>query len=401
MKTRSTIYFLAAIFFLSCGESKKESAKNSQVEEIVEQTRTEFAPDKRVALFDISAEEDKNGIILKGETNSEEAKNRLLSDLDSAGVNYKDSIQVLPSEALGEKLYGIIDVSVANLRGDSKHSSELVTQATLGTPVKIWKRTDEWYYIQTPDDYLSWVDHGGITTMNESDFNNWKTSEKIIITKAYGSSYAKPDLDSNPVTDLVTGAVLELLEDSGDFFKVRYPDAREAYVSKNDAKNYVEWLQNLEPDGESLTRISEKLMGLPYLWGGTSAKGVDCSGFTKTIYFMNGMVIPRDASQQVKEGTLIDEQSDFSKLEVGDLLFFGRPATDSTSEKVVHVGMWIGNNEFIHSSGDVHISSVDDKAENFDEFNKSRYLRTKRYLDQQSSGLKYLKNQDFYNGNAK
>ena len=401
MKTRSIIYFLTAILFLSCGESNKESAKNSQVEEIVEQTRTEFAPDKRVALFDISAEEDKNGIILKGETNSEEAKNRLLSDLDSAGVNYKDSIQVLPSEALGEKLYGIIDVSVANLRGDSKHSSELVTQATLGTPVKIWKRTDEWYYIQTPDDYLSWVDHGGITTMNESDFNNWKTSEKIIFTKAYGSSYAKPDLDSNPVTDLVTGAVLELLEDSGDFFKVRYPDAREAYVSKNDAKNYVEWLQNLEPDGESLTRVSEKLMGLPYLWGGTSAKGVDCSGFTKTIYFMNGMVIPRDASQQVKEGTLIDEQSDFSKLEVGDLLFFGRPATDSTSEKVVHVGMWIGNNEFIHSSGDVHISSVDDKAENFDEFNKNRYLRTKRYLDQQSSGLKYLKNQDFYNGNAK
>ena len=401
MKTRSIIYFLTAILFLSCGESNKESAKNSQVEEIVEQTRTEFAPDKRVALFYISAEEDKNGIILKGETNSEEAKNRLLSDLDSAGVNYKDSIQVLPSEALGEKLYGIIDVSVANLRGDSKHSSELVTQATLGTPVKIWKRTDEWYYIQTPDDYLSWVDHGGITTMNESDFNNWKTSEKIIITKAYGSSYAKPDLDSNPVTDLVTGAVLELLEDSRDFFKVRYPDAREAYVSKNDAKNYVEWLQNLEPDGESLTRVSEKLMGLPYLWGGTSAKGVDCSGFTKTIYFMNGMVIPRDASQQVKEGTLIDEQSDFSKLEVGDLLFFGRPATDSTSEKVVHVGMWIGNNEFIHSSGDVHISSVDDKAENFDEFNKSRYLRTKRYLDQQSSGLKYLKDQDFYNGNAK
>lgn len=399
MKTRSIIYFLAAIFFLSCGESKKESANTGQIQEIVEQTRTEFAPDKRVALFDISAEEDKNGIILKGETNSEEAKNRLLSDLDSAGVNYKDSIQVLPSEELGEKLFGIIDVSVANLRGDSKHSSELVTQATLGTPVKIWKRTEEWYYIQTPDDYLSWVDHGGITTMNESDFNNWKTSEKIIFTKAYGSSYAKPDLNSNPVTDLVTGAVLEFLEDSGDFYKVRYPDAREAYVSKVDAKNYREWLQNLEPDGESLTRVSEKLMGLPYLWGGTSSKGVDCSGFTKTIYFLNGVVIPRDASQQIKEGTLVDDESDFSKLEVGDLLFFGRPATDSTSEKVVHVGMWIGNNEFIHSSGDVHISSVDDKAENFDEFNKSRYLRTKRYLDQQSSGLKYLQKQDFYSGN--
>ena len=68
----------------------------------------------------------------------------------------------------------------------------------------------------------------------------------------------------------------------------------------------------------------------------------------------------------------------------------------STSERVVHVGMWIGNNEFIHSSGDVHVSSMDEKTENFDEFNKSRYLRTKRFLGQESGGLKYLKKQNFY-----
>jgi len=396
MKTRSILYLFTAVVFLSCNETQKDSIETSEVDTIIEQNRTRFAPDKRVALFDVTAEEDKNGIILKGETNSKEAKTNLLQRLDSTGISYKDSIQVLPSKELGEHLFGVIDVSVANLRGDSKHSAELVTQATLGTPVKIWKRTKEWYYIQTPDGYLSWVDHGGITTMKQDDFESWKTSKKIIFTKAFGNSYASSNVNANPVTDLVTGAVLELLEDSGEFYKVRYPDARQAYVSKGDAKNYSEWLQDLEPDGESLTRVSKKLMGLPYLWGGTSAKGVDCSGFTKTIYFMNGLVIPRDASQQIHEGTLVDDKGDFSNLQVGDLLFFGTPASEATKEKVVHVGMWIGNGEFIHSSGDVHVSSVDDKAENFDEFNKSRYLRTKRYLNQTSTGLRSLLKENIY-----
>lgn len=80
------------------------------------------------------------------------------------------------------------------------------------------------------------------------------------------------------------------------------------------------------------------------------------------------MVIPRDASQQVHTGMSIDSVQNFESLEKGDLLFFGRKATDSTAEKVVHVGMWIGNNEFIHASNMVRISSMDPKAENFDEW---------------------------------
>ena len=97
-------------------------------------------------------------------------------------------------------------------------------------------------------------------------------------------------------------------------------------------------------EADALVETSKTLMGVPYLWGGTSTKGVDCSGFTKTIYYLNGMVIPRDASQQVHTGKLIDSVTNFDALEKGDLLFFGRKATDTGTEKVVHVGMWIGNN---------------------------------------------------------
>ena len=169
-----------------------------------------------------------------------------------------------------------------------------------------------------------------------------------------------------------------------------------AFVKKSDASPYQDWKSSLEPTQESLVATSKTMLGVPYLWGGTSIKGVDCSGFTKTIYFMNGMIIPRDASQQIHEGILVDDTKDFDQLLPGDLLFFGKKATETSPERVIHVGMWLGNNEFIHSAGNVHISSVDKNSENFDEYNYNRYLRSKRILNQKDDGLLYLTEEDVF-----
>ena len=127
---------------------------------------------------------------------------------------------------------------------------------------------------------------------------------------------------------------------------------------------------------QNLVNTANKMVGLPYLWGGTSWKGVDCSGFTRMIFQTNGVLLPRDASQQVYVG----HEVAFDSLRVGDLLFFGEKATEDKSEKVVHVGMWIGNNQFIHSSGMVKVSSFDKNYSNYDSHNASRYLRSRRIL---------------------
>jgi hypothetical protein len=273
----------------------------------------------------------------------------------------------------------------------------LATQSTLGTIVKVYKKEDDWYYVQTPDQYLAWVDAGGIALADEQKAENWNGDEKIIYTQTYGHAYLGPDENTSIVSDLTAGNLLTILKYADNNYIVRFPDGRNAYVRKNEAEPYDAWLKNLNPTNETLVSEGKALMGVPYLWGGTSTKGVDCSGFTKTIYFLNGMVIPRDASQQVHTGKFIDSTKSFQNLVEGDLLFFGRKATDTTAEKVVHVGMWIGDNEFIHASGRVKISSVEKTSKNYDEYNLNRYLRTKRIFKQQGKGLIYLAKKPVFN----
>ncbi|MCY7357215.1 MAG: C40 family peptidase [Rudanella sp.] len=177
----------------------------------------------------------------------------------------------------------------------------------------------------------------------------------------------------------MAGNLLVLVGESAMFYDVKYPDGRTGFVTRADAQPYDQWKAKAAPTESNLVGTARRLMGIPYLWGGTSVKGMDCSGFTKTVYFLNGQTLARDASQQVNQGTLVPTpNNDFSQLRPGDLLFFGTPATAEKSERVVHVGMWLGNNEFIHASGHIRVASLDPKATNFNEFELKRFLQAKR-----------------------
>lgn len=386
MKRYKIAGLLTGFLMLFLGSCTEKSKKEAKLLETITQIRKEYAPDKRTALFDVHTYIDTEKYILRGETNMPVAAEALKANLDKQDIKYTSEIEILPSKSLEGKTQAVINISVANLRSNPKHSAELATQATLGTPVKVFKKEEDWYYIQTPDKYLSWVDAGGIVLMDDNQAQKWKSTTKLIYTQTAGYSYQNAE-EGQRVSDLVAGDILELKSETEDFFEVKYPDGRKAFVNKEESEPYEGWLEKLNPSQESLVATSKTLMGVPYLWGGTSTKGMDCSGFTKTIFFLNGMVIPRDASQQVHTGKAIDSVKNFDKLQKGDLLFFGRKATDSTSEKVVHVGMWIGNNEFIHASEMVRISSMDKNAGNYDEHNHNRYLRSKRILKENDDAL--------------
>ncbi|MEX0883594.1 MAG: C40 family peptidase [Cyclobacteriaceae bacterium] len=349
---------------------------------LIEETKEKLAADKRVAIFDIQFINDS----LLGETNLPEAHEALIRSFKANDIEFSDGIDLLPEEKLGAQTMALVTNSVANLRSEAKHSAELSTQALLGTPLNLLKKMGSWYLVQTPDRYISWVDASAIQLLDQDKMNEWTGKPKLMVTEM--TSYVYEDINfATLVSDLTAGNVLELLNESDGDYHVRLPDGRSGFVSKTDALPYEIWKNTRNTNEENLVKTAKNMMGVPYLWGGTSTKGVDCSGFTKTIFFLNGMIIPRDASQQIREGEEVDRDKNWDKLEIGDLLFFGVPATDSTSERVVHVGMWIGNRSFIHSRGRVRISSLDPKDENYDEYEYNRYLRTKRIKDGSSENI--------------
>ena len=130
----------------------------------------------------------------------------------------------------------------------------------------------------------------------------------------------------------------------------------------------------------SILHTAHTLMGVPYLWAGTSAKGVDCSGFVRTVFYLHDILLPRDASQQASVGQRLDIAPDFKNLQPGDLLFFGRKATTLRAEGISHVGIYIGQGRFIHAQGDVHVSSLISTDSLFDAFNLNRLLFATRVL---------------------
>lgn len=405
MKPIKNFTFLALLlmaFLVSCNDEEKEASTSevNEADKAIAEVKDEFAPDSRVALFDVKANEEGEVYILKGESNMPEAVSSLKQKLEAQKIAFTDSIALLPSAELEGKTEGVVKISVANLRSNPTHSAELVTQATMGMPVKVYKKDGGWYYIQTPEGYLAWVDYGGITPMTPAELQEWKSTEKLIYLHTAGSSYEQASEGSQVISDLVAGNVLELVGQRGGFYEVKYPNDKTAFVKKEEAQPYKEWLASLEPTGENLIATAREMMGVPYLWGGTSPKGVDCSGYTKTIFFLNGMVLPRDASQQIAAGKEIDSVKNFENLQPGDLLYFGRKATDTTSERIIHVGMWIGDQKFIHSMGEVHISNFDTTAADFDEYNYGRYLRTKRVLGTNDENIIYLAQSDLFTNDS-
>lgn len=372
------LYVGIMVFSFGC----QEDAADDTVNNIISDLKAAHAPDKRVALWDIHWEDGKLG----GETNLPEAHRELTTMLSDRSIAFTDSIQLLPTADLEGNTQALVTLSVANIRSEPKHSAELATQALMGTPLNVLKKEGSWYLVQTPEGYISWVDAAGIALKNEISMGEWNRAEKLVATAMIGAIYDHPR-SNQMISDLTAGNILVKIEETDSYYGVLLPDGRQGYVSKNDVLPYGDWLASRELSDDNLIRTAKNMMGVPYLWGGTSPKGVDCSGFTKTIYFLNGMIIPRDASQQVHEGDEVDVSKNWENLEVGDLLFFGVPSTEGKPERVIHVGMWIGNNSFIHSRGRVRISSFDPDDENYDAYELDRYLRTKRIRNKQTAHL--------------
>ena len=405
MKKLILLATLPVVALYGCCGGEKVSKEAAAFETISKEMKTQYAPDGRSKTLEVKLVETENGYALKGVTNQPEAKEAYVKAFADKGIKVLDSIATLPAAELGEKIYGVSNQSVINFRTAGKYSAESATQVMMGTPLQVLEKKGGWTRAITPEGYISWVSSGSITYMDKAEFDAYQAAKKVIVTTKYTTMYEGPSANSQMVSDVVWGNILLDKGAQGAWQKVAISDGREGYVLKADVTDFNKWLDSRNPTAENIIKTAKQFIGVPYMWGGTSIKAVDCSGFCKSTYFLNGIVLARDASQQCLTGDNVDiskyvdggehTREALANLKKGDLIFFGTKATAEKKERITHVGIYIEDGIFIHSATKVRINSLIPGDANYYDGSK-RLVRAQRILGNVDAGKDIWSIQTFY-----
>jgi len=324
---------------------------------LLDEARLKFAPDHRTAVFDVTGAVSGNTLTLKGDVQDSVMKGQLL-------------------------------------RTHPDHPAEMASQAILGTPVRFLKKERGWSLVQTPDEYLAWTDDR-IARMTPEGYATWAGRPKLIVTAEVAWVRASKAKSAQPVSDVVAGAILASLGVEGGWW-----NGRRGFLPRDEAEALDAWLAGAHDTPDRIIATARRFFGVPYLWGGTSSKGMDCSGFAKTVYYLNGVLLPRDADQQAQVGDPVEIPKGKLNLEPGDLLFFGKHASADSAAKVTHVAISLGGARFIHSSVDVHVNSLDPSDSDFSDFRAISFLGARRIIGAgESSGVRRLATIPYYHAN--
>jgi cell wall-associated NlpC family hydrolase len=259
----------------------------------------------------------------------------------------------------------VVVVPVANMYSKPTEKADVVSQAIYGSNVKLLEARGEWSRIQTPDHYKGWTPSRYLRIILTGD--GYATAGPTVqVESLFANIYAEPDVTRHkPVVTIPFEAKLEVVPDDLKRTGKGHPESHEGWLHVRLAGMTLAWIQagDTATDPKPLTilesiELAKRFLGVPYLWGGGSSYGYDCSGFTQMLVRARGFNMPRDADQQAAwSGAARVGRKD---LQAGDLLFFG-----SSGKDITHTGMYIGDGQFIHDSTNGHpvvqISRLDDE----------------------------------------
>lgn len=370
----------AAVAFANDAASMENDA--DAVERRLVELCKETVNDLRLNVF--AWEIDATSSTVRLETTLESARDAVRKTFASEFSKWRVETTLLPEEnvELDGRFFGWANFSTIQIRKEPRYSAELTTQSRMGTPVRILKREGGWLLIQNADGYLGYTTAGSVKAATRDEFNRWVDAKKLIWLDAFGSIYSEPSEISAPISDLTAGnvTVWKNEETEGDFYRVETPDGRLGWIRKSGAMEWNAWLEsNKELNAKRLIATARRFLGTPYVWGGTSAKGVDCSGLTSLSFYLNGFCLLRDVSLLQGEGVEVDLTQGRSALKPGDLLIFGSKRNDG-STYYRHVAIYLGDERFIHSATSVRINSLDPDAPDFDRYNASQLIKAVRYV---------------------
>lgn len=230
-------------------------------------------------------------------------------------------------------MYGICNLAIIPLRIEPSDRSEQVSQVLFGEHFEILEQLKQWFKVRLQyDNYEGWIDSKQCQIISESDFNEISNSAQILNHDLVEYITTK----DNSLIPIPIGASVSFLNFEG--------------INKNNFEFEGLKVTGIKPKSE-LIKTAFMYLNAPYLWGGKTPFGIDCSGFTQMVYKLNGYKLLRDASQQSTQGEAL---SFIEESEPGDLAFF-----DNEEGRIIHVGIIMNDNYIIHASGKVRIDRLD------------------------------------------
>lgn len=238
--------------------------------------------------------------------------------------------------------YAISLMAAIPVRALPSETSEMVSQILFGEHFIIEEENGNWIKIHNvSDSYEGWIDYKTATVISEEEFNHINENIPSFVKTPFTQIYKEGKADPIRVS---IGSIIPFYNDMTQSFRI---NDTAYFIKRNNLKTAP------ESHLKQLLRNAELYLNTPYLWGGKTILGIDCSGFVQSVFRINNIKLPRDASQQYKEG----EEIKFEDAYPGDLAFFKNEAG-----KVIHVGIFIEKNKIIHCSGDVHIDTLDERG---------------------------------------
>lgn len=320
---------------------------------------------------------------------------------------------IIAGTASGQtKRLAVTALSENMMRLSPDYESPLETQSLMGTVVEIIGEQGYWRQVVTPEPYTAWCTNLGLVEMTAEQINEYKAAPKYICTAQHSGVYAAPSLKAGRLSDMSAGNLVRVVYRDGKkpkpsvkkkWAEVMLPDGRKGWTPAADLAVFADWAVKQKITADNIVSTAMTFEGAPYLWGGTSSKGLDCSGLVRLTFFMNGHLLPRNASQQVNYGREIIMECDHTvtpdsdalyqemvkrtkHLQPGDLVFFGTPETFWSKEKITHVGIYIGNGKIIHASHKVRVNSLIPGQKDYYE-NSHKLLKARRYVGWQGQGM--------------
>lgn len=233
--------------------------------------------------------------------------------------------------------YAVVNVPAAPVRKKAMHQSEMINQLLFGEAVEILEaKGKRWWLIRSlHDGYKGWIANNLI---EEFTAEQAKTQSLYVAANLFNTIKINTESMTVPL-----GSSLPFYE------KGKGHIGNAEYVFNGPVKN----ISDITADAATVKKLTRSWLNAPYLWGGRTIMGVDCSGFVQVVFNMMGIQLPRDARLQAKKGKLVKKLAD---AKTGDLAFF------NDKEEIVHVGILLSNEKIIHASGRVRIDAIDKKG---------------------------------------